>query len=83
MNGDHGVDRFIAIVGGDGHAVAELPQNARPAECGNGIAGRVLGPGGVITIIFMNQIMSERPTSGASPAELAASCTRRGREPIG
>lgn len=33
---------------------------------------RVLGPGGVITIIFMNQAISERPTSGATPAELAS-----------
>ena len=33
---------------------------------------RVLGPGGVITITFMNHAMSERPISGASPAELAS-----------
>src|SRR5215831_9556216 len=33
---------------------------------------RVLGPGGVIRIIFMNYAMSERPTSGATPAELAS-----------
>src|SRR5215469_5526993 len=31
---------------------------------------RVLGPGGVIRIIFMNDAISERPTSGATPAEL-------------
>ena len=33
---------------------------------------RVLGPGGVITITFMNHAISERPISGASPAELAS-----------
>ena len=33
---------------------------------------RVLGPGGVIRIIFMNEAMSQRPTSGATPAELAS-----------
>src|SRR6478672_322988 len=33
---------------------------------------RVLGPGGVITITFMNHAMSERPISGASPTELAS-----------
>ena len=33
---------------------------------------RVLGPGGVITITFMDHAMSERPVSGASPAELAS-----------
>src|SRR5690348_14339897 len=33
---------------------------------------RVLGPGGVIRMIFMDQRISERPTSGASPAELAS-----------
>src|SRR5215831_18421344 len=33
---------------------------------------RVLGPGGVITIISMNQAVLERPTSGAPPAELAS-----------
>src|SRR5947207_6228088 len=33
---------------------------------------RVLGPGGVIRTMFMNQIMSERPTSGANTTELAA-----------
>jgi len=33
---------------------------------------RVLGPGGVIRIIFMDHAVSERPSSGASPAELAS-----------
>src|ERR1700758_4172221 len=33
---------------------------------------RVLGPGGVISTMFMDQIVSERPTSGASTTELAA-----------
>src|ERR1700732_5617553 len=33
---------------------------------------RVLGPGGVIRTIFMDQTVSERPTSDASTAELAA-----------
>ena len=33
---------------------------------------RVLGPGGVIRTMFMDQIVLERPTSGASPAELAS-----------
>src|SRR5262249_26251479 len=33
---------------------------------------RVLGPGGVIRIIFMNDAISERPTSGAIPAELTS-----------
>src|SRR6516225_3693553 len=33
---------------------------------------RVLGPGGVIRIIFMNHAVLERPTSGATPAELAS-----------
>src|SRR6516164_8605302 len=33
---------------------------------------RVLGPGGVIRIIFMDHAASERPSSGASPAELAS-----------
>src|SRR5260370_8314497 len=32
----------------------------------------VLGPGGVIRTTFMDHIVSERPTSGASTAELAA-----------
>src|SRR5689334_2700501 len=33
---------------------------------------RVLGPVGVIRTIFMEQTISERPTSGATLAELAA-----------
>src|SRR5262249_27082088 len=33
---------------------------------------RVLGPGGVIRIIFMNDAITERPTSGATPAELTS-----------
>src|SRR6516162_204794 len=33
---------------------------------------RVLGPGGVIRIIFMNDAMPQRLTSGATPAELAS-----------
>src|SRR6202047_3651424 len=33
---------------------------------------RVLGPGGVIRTIFMDQIVSERATSDASTAELAS-----------
>jgi len=33
---------------------------------------RVLGPGGVISMMSMDQAVSERPTSGASPAELTS-----------
>src|SRR5690242_12510373 len=33
---------------------------------------RVLGPGGVIRTMRMDQIVLERPTSGANPAELAS-----------
>jgi gamma-glutamyl hercynylcysteine S-oxide synthase len=33
---------------------------------------RVLGPGGVITTMSMGQTVSERPTSGANPADLAS-----------
>src|SRR6516164_11734890 len=33
---------------------------------------RVLGPGGVIRIMSMDQAVTERPTSGASPAELTS-----------